>query len=207
MDANSFSLGRRKMTALNLASSATIAAPKADSRRRSPDCGRVGSKAGCGSGGGADTAENRPGQPHAGLRERVLTQGLRRDHGAHKRDEHRRAGLQPLAPQGDHVAQLVHEQQRDEAGGERPAPQQCVGGERDQDRAGRGEQLQLRRKQQDRLELGEQGDDRRADRRQPAPERRLRARLGSLLALRPRLLRRRNRSRQPLRVRIHCNGL
>src|SRR6201995_1900869 len=56
VDANSFSFGRRKMTALNLASSARIPAPNADALRRSPGCGRCGSNAGCGSGGGASGA-------------------------------------------------------------------------------------------------------------------------------------------------------
>ena len=73
--------------------------------------------------------------------------------------------LMPLAPERDHVAHLMDEQQGDEAGGERPSPQQRVGGERDEDRAGRGEQLELGEQQQDRLELRQQRDDRRAERR------------------------------------------
>ena len=119
-----------------------------------------------------------PASPTRASAVRVVAQRASRDHGAQERDEHRRAGLDALAPQRDRVSHLVHEQQRDEARGERPAPQQRIRGERHQDRARRREQLQLRKQQQDRLELREHGDDRRADRRQPPADRALRAPLG-----------------------------
>ncbi len=58
-----------------------------------------------------------------------------------------------LAPQLDHVAHLVHEQQQHEADRELPAPDQRVGGDRDQHRARGREQLDLRQQQEQRLEL------------------------------------------------------
>ena len=53
------------------------------------------------------------------------------------------ARLDPQAPELDHVAHLVHKDQDDEAGRERPAEHEAVGGDRDQHRARRGQQLQL----------------------------------------------------------------
>ena len=88
--------------------------------------------------------EHRAGEPDPGLGQRVVAQRARADHRAEEGDEHRRAGLDPLAPQLDHVAHLVDEQQHDEPGRERQAPDRGVGGDRDEHRAGRGQQLQLR---------------------------------------------------------------
>ena len=59
-------------------------------------------------------------------------------------DEHRRARLDALAAQLDHVAHLVHEQQHDEADRERPAEEQRVGGDGDERGRRRGQQLDLR---------------------------------------------------------------
>ena len=73
--------------------------------------------------------------------------------GAQERDEHRRRGLDPLAAELDHVAHLVHEQQQHEADRELPAPDQRVGGDRDQHGRRRGEDLDLRQQEQKRLEL------------------------------------------------------
>ena len=66
-------------------------------------------------------------------------------------------GLDALAAQLDHVAHLVDEQQRDEADRERPAPDQRVGGDRDEHRARGRQELELRQQQQrDLAELGQQ---------------------------------------------------
>ena len=48
-----------------------------------------------------------PARPDAGFGERVVAERSGADHRAQERDEHRRAGLDPLAPQRDHVAHLV----------------------------------------------------------------------------------------------------
>ena len=136
-------------------------------------------------GGRADAAEDRAGESDARLGERVVAERPSADHRAQERDEHRRAGLDALAPQRDHVTHLVHEQQHDEAGRERPAPRRSVGGERDQHRARGGQQLQLRQQQQDRLELREERDDRGEDRSEPALEPGLLARLGRRGEFRP----------------------
>jgi hypothetical protein len=53
------------------------------------------------------------------------------------------------------------EQEYDEAGRELPAPDQGVGGDRDEHRAGGRQDLELRQQQQDRLELAEQQRERR----------------------------------------------
>ena len=119
-----------------------------------------------------------PASPTRASAVRVVAQRASCDHGAQEWDEHRRAGLDALAPERDRMTHLVNEQQRDEPGGERPAPQQRVRGERHQDRACRREQLQLRKEHQDRLELREHRHDRRADRGQPTPDGALRAPLG-----------------------------
>ena len=50
-----------------------------------------------------------------------------RDERAEERDEHRQRGLVALPPRLDEVAELVDEDQRDEADAEAPAPEQRVG--------------------------------------------------------------------------------
>ena len=68
--------------------------------------------------------------------------------------------LMPSRRSCDHMSHLVHEQQHDEPGRELEAPDRRVGGDRDEHRARRREQLQLRQQQQDRLELRGERDDR-----------------------------------------------
>ena len=131
--------------------------------------------------GSAEAAEDRAGEADARLGGGVVTERLGADHRTQEGDEHRRAGLDSLAPQRDHVAHLVDEQQRYEAGAELPAPDRAVGGDGDQHRAGRREQLQLRQQQQDCLELGQEGRDRRQRRSDDALERPL----PGLLEVRP----------------------
>jgi hypothetical protein len=64
------------------------------------------------------------------------------------------------------VAELVDEEQKDEADGEAPTPDPCVGGDGDEHRRRRREDLQLEEGQDDRLELEDQepdGGDRRPE--------------------------------------------
>ena len=154
-----------------------------------------------------------PASPTRASASRVVAERAGGDHRAQERDEDRRAGLDALAPQRDHVSHLVDEQQRDEAGGERPAPEQRIGGQRDQDRAARGQQLQLRKQQQDRLEL------RQRPRRSPRRSRTAAGgsgpgvwRLGpraraAARALAGGRLGRPDGGERPLRVRFHCYRL
>ena len=116
-----------------------------------------------------DRAEHRAGQAHAGLRRRVVAHRLRGHDRAQERDEHRRRGLNALAPQLDHVAQLVEEEQQDEAERERPRPDQRVGGDRHEHRRRRREDLQLREQEQDRLALGREQHHAGADRAEQVP--------------------------------------
>ena len=88
---------------------------------------------------------------------------------AQEGDEDRRAGLDALAAQRDDVAHLVDEEQHDEADGELPAPDQRVGGDRDEHRARGREDLELGQQQQDRLELGPDHDQRREQAAAGAP--------------------------------------
>ena len=104
--------------------------------------------------GGADRAEDRAGEADARLGQRVAAQRLRPHERAQEGDEDRRAGLDALAAQRDDVAHLVDEEQHDEPDGEPPAPDQRIGGHRDEHRARGGEHLDLGQQQQDRLELG-----------------------------------------------------
>ena len=124
----------------------------------------------------AERAEHGARQAHARLGGGVLGHLLHRHERAHEGDEHRRGGLDALAPQLDHVAHLVHEQQQHEAHAELPAPDQRVGPDRHQHRRRGGEQLDLRQQEQERLGLGgELGDDQpdRGERAAgPLPERR-----------------------------------
>ena len=62
----------------------------------------------------------------------------------------------------------MHEQQRDEADGELPAPDDRVGGDRHQHRGRGGEHLELRQQQQQHLELRAELEDRQADQRTAA---------------------------------------
>src|SRR5947209_1359620 len=65
LEANSLSFGSSSRTVLNLASSARIATPIAEARRRSPDCGRLGrSNGGAGSSGGVAGAAVLAGAGH-----------------------------------------------------------------------------------------------------------------------------------------------
>ena len=79
---------------------------------------------------------------------RVVAQRLGHHGGAEKRDEHRRGGLDALAAQLDDMAHLVHEQQQHEPECELPAPEQAIGGDRDEHRSRRCEDLRLRQQQQ-----------------------------------------------------------
>ena len=112
--------------------------------------------------------EDRAGEADARLGQRVAAQRLRPHRRAEERDEDRRAGLDALAAQLDHVAHLVDEQQHDEADRELPAPDQAVGGDRDEHRPRRRQDLQLRQQQQDDLDLGRELRDQQRERRDPA---------------------------------------
>ena len=101
----------------------------------------------------ADRAEDRPGEPDARLHGGVLRHLLHADVGAHQRDEDRPAGLHALAAKLDRVPHLVDEQQQHEAEPEPPAEDPRVGGQRDEHRARRGEDLRLRQDDQQELEL------------------------------------------------------
>ena len=87
---------------------------EAGERERAPQvvAGRVPDQD---AGGRADAAEDRSGEPDPRLGERVVTERAGADHRAEERDEHRRARLDAFAPQLDHVADLVDEEQHDEA--------------------------------------------------------------------------------------------
>ena len=115
--------------------------------------------------GRPERAEDRAGQPDARLGEGVVAERLGEDRSAEEWDEHGRARADALAAQLEHVAHLVHEQQQHEPGGELPAEEQAVGGDRDERRAGGREQLDLGQQQEQSLDrgkkLGDQGDDRR----------------------------------------------
>jgi hypothetical protein len=100
----------------------------------------------------------------------VVAERPRRDNRSEERYEHRRARLDALAAQLDHVSHLVNEQQYDEARGEGNAPDPRVGGHRDRHRAHSREQLELRHQQQERLELRQERDDRREHRAERALE-------------------------------------
>ncbi len=88
--------------------------------------------------------------------ERLVAQG---DVRAEERHEDRQRRPQALAPGLDVVADLVHEDEQDEAHAERPAPDESVGGDRDED----AEELQRAR------ELDEQGANDEHRREQPPP--------------------------------------
>ena len=116
--------------------------------------------------------EHRAGQADARLGRGVLRHLLHRHQGAQERDEHRRAGRDPLPAQLDHVPHLVHEQKQHEPNGELPAPDQRVGADRHEHRRRGGEQLELRQQKQERLELGRELDEHqthRGERPQPTP--------------------------------------
>jgi hypothetical protein len=110
-----------------------------------------------------------PSEPRSGpARPTRAAERARGDGGAQERDEHHPGGPDALPAQLDVVAHLVHEQQRDEADREAPAPQQRVGADRQQHRPRGRQQLELRREQQERLELGEELDRQRAGHAQRA---------------------------------------
>ena len=121
-------------------------------------------------GGGAEPAEDRPGDRHLRLRPGVVGQLLQRDQRAEEGDEHRRRDGEALAPRLEHVAELVHEQQQDEADRELPAPEERVGADRDQHRAGDGQELELEDRGEDELELPEQEPERGDRRPEPAQD-------------------------------------
>ena len=101
----------------------------------------------------AERPEDRAREADARLGGRVVAERLRHDDGAEERDEHRRARRDALAAQLDDVAHLVDEQEQDEAERELPAPDEAVGGDRDEHRA-RGRE-DLRALQQDEQGLAE----------------------------------------------------
>ena len=106
-----------------------------------------------------------PGQADACLRAGVVAHRLGRDHGAQEGDEHRRRGLDPLAPELEDVPELVQEQEQHEADREEPAEDQLVGGDRDEHRGRGREQLQLRQRDEQELRLGAELRDQEAERR------------------------------------------
>ena len=112
-----------------------------------------------------------PASPTRASADRVVAERAGADDRADEGDEHRRAGLDALAAQLDHVAHLVHEDQHHEADGEGPAPEQGVGGHGDQRGARGGQQLGLRQQQDhafDRSpELGHRRHDRGGDAAEP----------------------------------------
>ena len=74
-------------------------------------------------------------------------------------------GLDPLAAQLDHVADLVEQQEEDEADREGEAEEPAVGDDRDRHRAEGGEQLEVAEQQQERFRLHRERGQRR---QQPA---------------------------------------
>ncbi len=102
-----------------------------------------------------------PASPTRASASGVVAERLRGDHRAEERDEHRRTRPDALATELDHVTHLVHQQQHHEADRELEPPDRRVRRDRDEHRARRRQQLQLREEDQDRLELREERDDRR----------------------------------------------
>src|SRR5437899_1822556 len=80
--------------------------------------------------GAHDRARHRDPRLDAG----VPGPAVHRDEGADERNEHGRARRNALDPQRDRVADLVDEDQQDEADGEQPAPLHGVGADREQHR-------------------------------------------------------------------------
>ena len=115
-----------------------------------------------------------PRAPRAPRRARALPKRLGHTTAPKNGYEHRRARLQALAAQLDHMAELVHEQQHHEPDRERPPPEQRVRGHGHERRAGRREQLDLGQQQDEAFdrgeELGHQCGERRECSADPSPQ-------------------------------------
>ena len=112
--------------------------------------------------GRSDAAEDRPGEADAGFGQRVVAERAGADHGAEEGDEHRRAGLDSLAAQRDHVAHLVDRAAARRSRRRTASPRSRRRRRPRRHRPGRGEKLELGQEQQDRLELGQDRHQRRA---------------------------------------------
>src|SRR5215211_99211 len=103
--------------------------------------------------GGAGRPEERSRERDLRLAPGVRGQLLHADDGAEERNEERRRRRDALAPELEHVPELVHEDQQHEREAELPAPQQRIRADRDRHRSRRGEDLELEDRDDDELEL------------------------------------------------------
>ena len=83
--------------------------------------------------GGADTARDRPGERHARVHPRVEAHVPKCDVGAEERDEDRELRVEPRPLRLDVVAELVDEDEQDDADRELPAPDERVAADREED--------------------------------------------------------------------------
>ena len=112
-----------------------------------------------------DPSGDRPGERDPGVHPRVEAHVAQRDVGAEERDEDRELGIEPGAPRLDVVAELVGEDQQDEADARTPAPDQRVAADGEE----HAEELQDEHAE---LEDDPDGD---GERREQPPEQRPRA--------------------------------
>ena len=118
----------------------------------------------------AEGAEDRPGERDARFLPGIRRHLLHPDDGAEEGDEERRRSRHALAAELEDVAELVHEDQKDEADGEPPAPDPRIGRDRDEHRSRGREDLELEEREREELELREEGADRRERRDQLLPD-------------------------------------
>ena len=93
--------------------------------------------------GGADGAEDRPGECDARLLPGVVRELPHPDHRTEERDEQRSARRHALAPELEDVAELVDEDQEHEPDRERQPPDPRVRRDRDEHRGARRDHLEL----------------------------------------------------------------
>src|SRR5215210_4027489 len=120
--------------------------------------------------GGTQAADYRAGEGDERLPPGVQRVLLQQDRRAEERDEHGRTDVEPLPPRLEIVAELVHEEQEDEADGELPAPEERVRGDRDEHRRRRREDLELEDRDEDELRLPDQETERDERRRELAKD-------------------------------------
>ena len=118
----------------------------------------------------AEGAEDRAGERDARFLPGIRRHLLHPDDGAEEGDEERRRSRHALAAELEDVAELVHEDQKDEADGEPPAPDPRVGRDRDEHRPRGREDLELEEREREELELRKEGADRRERRDQLLPD-------------------------------------
>ena len=107
----------------------------------------------------AEGAEDRAGERDARFLPGIRRHLLHPDDGPEEGDEERRRSRHALAAELEDVAELVHEDEKDEADGEPPAPDPRIGRDRDEHRSRGREDLELEEREREELELRKEGAD------------------------------------------------